>query len=279
MFGDQTVHIMPMEFGAAGGPRQAPEDNAFRNRPTTFTRYIVGFLGRGDQISALLPSGLALRGDPVVEFHFLLLRDISWLAGRGYNILSMLIPVRHQSATGERVDGLYQAVLWENLADPIITGREQLGHPKLYAELPPPRTCDGATHLSARWGDFTFAKLELTCGSTATDDVRAQMRDRAGAGLFSHKYIPTTGRWDEADADYLTLSPMPGGSNVIDPQPDPEIKVGTGTVTFNSPEWQDMPTQYHIIRKIAALEQRATLDAVAMSGTTYLDLFDQRIIC
>lgn len=278
MFGDQTVNIMPTEFGAAGGPRQAPEADDFRHGPTTFTRYVVSFLGRSDQISALLPSGLALRGEPVVEFHFFFLRDVPWLAGRGYNILSMLVPVRHESSTGERVHGLYQAVLWENLADSIMTGREQLGHPKLYAELPPPRTCDGVTHLSARWGDFTFAELELACDAAPTGELRAKIRDRAGAGLISHKYIPTTGRWDEADADYLTLSPMPGGSNAVDPQPDPEIKAGTGKVTFYSPKWPDMPTQYHIIRRLADLEQRAPLEAVVMSGTTYLDLFDQRIL-
>lgn len=278
MFGDRTVRIMPVEFGPAGGPRQAPQDVAFQNRPVTFTRYVTGFLGREDQVSALLPPGLSLRGDPVVELHVLHLRDIAWLAGRGYTILSMLIPVRHRSATGEHLDGLFQPVLWENLADSILTGREQLGHPKLYAELPPPRTYDGTTHLSARWGDFTFAELELTCGSAPTDDVLAQMQERAGAGLIGHKYVPTTGRWDQADVDHLTLSPEPNASNVADPQPAPEVRVGTGTVTFHPPQWQDMPTQHHIVRRIAALEQRSPLQAAVLTGTTYVDYSDQQIL-
>lgn len=269
---------MPRAFGAAGGPRQAPDDDDFRYGPTKFVRYVVGFLGRADQVSALLPAGLALRGEPTVQFHFFHLQDIPWLAGRGYNILSVFVPVRHESSNGTAVDGLYQAVLWENLADSIMTGREQLGHPKLYADLPEPRKWNGATHLRASWGDFTFAEIELSGGVTAGSEKLADISAGAGSGIISHKYIPRTGRWDEADADYLTLSPMPGESDVRDPQPPPTVEVGTGSVTFHVPEWQDMPTQYHIIRKLAALEQRAPLEAVVLSGTTHLDLFDQRIL-
>jgi hypothetical protein len=270
---------MPRGFGAAGGPRQAPDDEDFQYGPTKFARYIVGFHGRADQVSALLPAGLALRGDPVVQFHFFCLRDIPWLAGRGYNILSVLVPVRHESPGGnEAIDGLYQAVLWENLADSIMTGREQLGHPKLYADLPEPRRWNGVTYLRAGWGDFTFAEFELSGGVAAGPETLANVVANAGAGIISHKYIPRTGRWDEADADYLTLSPMPGESDKRDPQPAPAIEVGAGRVRFHTPTWQDMPTQYHIIRKLAALEQSAPLEAVVLSGTTHLDLFDQRIL-
>ena len=53
---------------------------------------------------------------------------------------------------------------------------------------------------------------------------------------------------------------------------------GSGGIRFNRPEWQDMPTQYHIVQKLAALEQVAPLDAVVMHGTTYADAYDQRIL-
>ena len=81
-----------------------------------------------------------------------------------------------------------------------------------------------------------------------------------------------------ADADYLTLSPVPGGSNQRDPQPAPTITRAEGKIHFNVPTWQDMPTQYHIVRQLAALEQRQKLDAVIMDGTTYLDFHDQKIL-
>jgi Acetoacetate decarboxylase (ADC) len=208
-----NIRIMPTSFGVAGGPRQTPDHPDFRAGPISFTRHVVRFLGREEQIEALLPKGLALRGEPIVQFQFFCLTDIPWLAGRGYNLLSMLIPVRHVAAGGEAVDGQYQAVMWENLGDPIITGREQLGHPKLYAQLPPPRQWGGKTYLQASWEGFTFAELELVCDDVATDDARSEFMAGAGAGIISHKYIPKSGQWNEADADYLTLSPVPGESN------------------------------------------------------------------
>ena len=42
-------------------------------------------------------------------------------------------------------------VLWENLTDPIITGREELGYPKIYGELPEPRHLNDTISCSASW--------------------------------------------------------------------------------------------------------------------------------
>lgn len=275
---EQKIHIMPRIFGPAGGPRQAPDHPDFRHGPTSFKRYVVGFRGREDQVRALLPEGLALRGDPIVQFQFFSLTNIPWLAGRGYNILSMTIPVRFTSASGEVVDGQFQPVLWENLGDPIVTGREQLGHPKLYAQLLPPRHWEGTTSIRASWEGFTFAEAELICDRAPSRETLGAIKEGAGAGLIAHKYIPRTGQWGETDADYLTLTPMPGESNLRDPQPPPSIRIGTGHIRFNVPQWQDMPTQYHIVQRLAALEQCAPIDALVMEGTTYADAYDQRIL-
>lgn len=274
----RSISIMPVSFGPAGGPRQAPDHEDYRQGPIAFTRHVVRFLSREDQLRALLPKWLALRGEPMAQFHFFCLRKIPWLAGRGYNLLSLMIPVRHTGRAGEVVDGVYQAVMWENMGDPIITGREQLGHPKLYAHLPDPRRWNGETHLRASWEDFTFAELRLSCDEPAQADLVGEINASVGAGIISHKYIPRSGSWHEADADYLTLSPVPGASNQRDPQPAPAIRTGKGTIRFTEPGWQDMPTQFHIVRKLAALEQRKPLDAFVMEGTTYLDFYDQRII-
>lgn len=268
---------MPTTFGVAGGPRQPPENPDFRSDPIKFTRHIVRFLTRAEQLSALLPKGLALRGEPMAQFHFFCLRQIPWLAGRGYNILSLMIPVTHEGATGE-TDGVYCAVMWENMSDPIITGREQLGHPKLPAQLPDPRRWNDETHIRASWEHFTFAEIDLACNEAATSDEIAAFTASVGAGIIAHKYVPRSGQWDVADADYLTLSPVPGAANIRDPQPAPAVKRGAGSIRFNVPQWQDMPTQFHIVQKLAALEQLSRLDALAMEGTTYLDFHDQKIL-
>ena len=47
----------------------------------------------------------------------------------------------------DRAEGGLLTVLWENLCDPILTGREQLGFSKIYCELPEPVVLRGDTHL------------------------------------------------------------------------------------------------------------------------------------
>lgn len=272
------IGIMPTGFGTAGGPRQAPDHPDYRPGPIRFSRYIVGFAGQADQLRKLLPAGLSLRGEPTAQFHFFCLRDIPWLAGRGYNILSMMIPVRYGGRAQDAVDGVYCAVMWENLGDPIITGREQLGHPKLYAQLPDPRRWNGETHIRAAWESFTFAEMTISDVAPAGPDVAPAFAANVGAGIIVHKYIPRSGQWDAADADYFTLSPVPGTSNQQDPQPAPTVQKCRGTIKFNVPQWQDMPTQYHIVQQLAALDQSEPIDALIMEGTTYLDFFDQKIL-
>lgn len=272
------LRIMPTVFGPAGGPRQAPGDPAFHHHATRVTQYIVAFLGKEDQVRQLIPEGLDLRGEPVVQVQFNCLRNIPWLAGRGYNILSVLFPVRFTSHTGTSVDGLFQAVLWENLGDSIITGREQLGHAKLYAQLPEPQQRGARTSISASWDGFVFSELELSCEHVADPRHVDEMTASAGAGLIGHKYIPTTGTWDESDADYFTLTPIPGASNLADPQPAPMVRTGEGSVRFHSPQWSDMPTQCHIVQKLAGLDQVAPVSATVVEGITYVDAYDQQIL-
>ncbi len=275
---DTKIRIMPTSFGVAAGPRQAPDDPDYRDGPIRFTRYIVRFVGRVDQLQALLPDGLVLRGEPGAQFHFFCLRDIPWLAGRGYNILSLMIPVSHASASGRQTDGVYCAVMWENLGDPIITGREQLGHPKLYAQLAEARVWNGETNIRASWEGFTFAEMKIACDGEARSEAIDEFAASVGTGIIAHKYIPRSGQWAIADADYLTLSPMAGASNRRDPQPAPSVRIGMGSIRFNAPQWQDMPTQYHIVQALASLEQVEPLPALIMEGTAYLDFYDQEII-
>ncbi|MGH2266647.1 hypothetical protein ACQ1Z3_16255, partial [Enterococcus faecalis] len=64
--------------------------------------------------------------------------EIDWLAGRGYTMIHVSWPARFDGMR-DRATGRFLAVVWESLADPIITGRDEIGHPKLYADVDAPR--------------------------------------------------------------------------------------------------------------------------------------------
>ena len=83
-----------------------------------------------------LPDGFALAGEPVVTVEFHYMTGIDWLAGRGYTMIDVGWPATF-AGRQDKATGRFLAVVWENLADPIITGRGEIGHPKLYAEIAP----------------------------------------------------------------------------------------------------------------------------------------------
>ena len=121
---------------------------------------------------------------------------------------------RHGPHTGslerarKRLAGYFVPVLWESMADPILTGREELGWPKIFADIPAPVHEAGRWRASASWEGFTF--LDIAAG-----DFVAGAECPAAPMMF-HKYVPRTGEWGEAEIDYFTVTAPEG--------PKPEVK-------------------------------------------------------
>jgi hypothetical protein len=108
-----------------------------------------------------LPEGFTLAGEPVVTVEFHHMTDIDWLAGRRYTMIHVGWPATF-TGSRDRATGKFLAVVWENLADPIITGRDEIGHPKLYAEIAEPRRWNEAQICAAGWMGFRFLELEVS---------------------------------------------------------------------------------------------------------------------
>lgn len=284
------MYMMPTHFGPAAGPRQGPEGHGFdcRDTPRAIS-YSVSFLTRAEQLDALLPAGFRLSGEPVVTVTVSYLTEIEWLAGRGYNSLGVSFPAEY-AGKRDRATGSFLAVLWENLADPILTGREQLGFSKIYCAIPPPVVLSGETRCAAEWLGFTFMDMRLTDlekapaeaeGKAAEDKTPAETgngteteRDHAVlTGTLHYKYIPRTGEWDEADAEYAVLTPSAAPNRRVTARWH-----GKGRVRFRRAAWRDLPTQYHIVNAFAELEQVAFHGASIVETVGGKDLSDQRIL-
>ncbi len=284
------MYMMPTHFGPAAGPRQGPDGRRFEglDSPRT-TSYSVSFLTRSGQLEALLPVGFRLAGDPVVTVTVSYMTEIEWLAGRGYNTLGVSFPAEY-SGKRDRARGPFLAVLWENLADPILTGREQLGFSKIYCAIPPPSVLNGQTRCTADWLGFPFMEMNLSEMETqpaapaeesaapaeesaAEAEESAEADDAELTGTLHYKYIPRTGAWDEADAEYAVLTPSASPNRRVTAQYS-----GKGKVRFHRAEWRDLPTQYHIVNAFASLEQMAFVGASVVETVGDKDLSDQRIL-
>jgi hypothetical protein len=267
------MYRMPAVFGPSLGPRQGGDGRKFISPSShkTVTRS-VSFLTNHDQLEEMLPEGFTVRGEPVATVSASYMTEIEWLAGRGYNTLGVTIPVMF---TGEvdRAIGSFLAVLWENLTDPILTGREELGVSKIYCELPEPRIHQGVTHCMASWMGFKFMDMtlsNLTPESPAPADSTAAPQED---GLLHFKYIPRTGAWGEADVAYVTLTPTAALERV-------ELGVwrGQGTVQFHRATWEDLPTQSTIVNALHQLEIKEYRGATVVQSVGATDLSAQRIL-
>ena len=251
---------MPRVFGALPGPRNVPKDK--QNLPNNQTNLVIGVttLTDAQALSELLPPDCSLDGEPLLTVTMTFMSNIGWLAGRGYAILNVGFRISHESKSRGTLTGTFTPVLWENLADPIMTGREELGFAKIYAEMPPPVIIGNSYSANAAWQGFRFAEIS----ATELEEAPAQLPPTNGS--FHYKFIPRTGAQGEADAAYLEYAPPNqlatgyGGLRVI------RRLTGTGSIKFHRARWEDAPFQYPIINALAALPIREARGA----SVTYL---------
>lgn len=273
-FQPNRMYRMPTHFGPRTGPRQGSDGRAFDciDNPKS-TSVSVSFLTDAGHLEALLPPGFALAGEPIVTVAATYMKEIEWLAGRGYNTLGVSFPATFHGER-EHVTGNFLTVLWENLADPIITGREELGFSKIYCELPEPAVYHGAYHLIAGWLGFKFLDLHVDgLVEQSTEEIAQLAQAPANDGTLHYKYMPRTGEWGTADVAYPVLTPAATPNRVIK-----QRWVGVGTVEFHHARWEDLPTQYNIVNTFAALPIHEYRGAAVTKTVGGKDLSDQRIL-
>ena len=167
-------------------------------------------------------------------------RKIGWLAGRGYDILLVRIPARWIEDDTEFA-GHFVPVVWENMADPIITGREELGWPKIFADISVSQPSAQSAQAASSWDGHCFFKFS----ASAFEPVAPVPAPKA---MVFEKYIPATGDPASSDARYLTITAPDG--------PEPLVgssEIGRGQFAFEGASWEQMPTQYPIVNALADL--------------------------
>jgi len=273
-FKPDEPYRMPTHFGPATGPRRGPEGRRFACQHTPkITAVAVSFLSRPESLSELLPPGFTLGQQPVVTVTATYMKEIEWLAGRGYNMLGVTIPAVFHGQAGP-VTGNFLTVLWENLTEPIITGREELGFSKIFADLPEATTRDGEVHCIAKWDGFTFMDLSVRKLRPASPEaLTAKPAAAASAGTLHYKYMPRTGEPGRADAQYAVLTPLAIPNRVVK-----SVAHGEGSVHFHRARWEDMPTQYMIVNALQALEVIEFRGATVSEMEGGKDLSDQQIL-
>lgn len=243
----EDMRRMPVLLGRASGPRNMPRSKAHLTYVADATRIAVHALTDATKLSQYLPPRCRLAGEPVVSVAVTQLRNLGWLAGRGYNFVNVFTKVIFEGEE-ETVHGDFSLCLWENKADPILTGRDELGMPKLFADIPDPREIDGRWECSASWEGFPFLHLDLATYPDSDNNPAPGAYSHSGVYIL-HRYQTRTGQWDQPDIDDIVV----GHASPASRPTVLEKKAGAGRFEFRQSRWEDMPTQYTFVNALAGL--------------------------
>ncbi|NKJ42199.1 acetoacetate decarboxylase family protein [Novosphingobium sp. SG720] len=269
---------MPIMFGPTPGPRQHPEGRMWTAEEAGRMRaqwMKVAYRTDPAKLEKLLPIGFSLRGEPIVSVSCAWFKDLYWLAGRGYGILSVDFPVTYQGKT-ERLDGALCPIIWEGAPDAIMTGREELGFPKMFANFTDIAWDEAAGHATceASWYEHTFFDIEMSNLVEEANPVKQLPGSNGGAQMY-YKYMPRTSPngSEGADLAYVTTSAAPAGSggaqvNISFDEFEFRRWTGKGAVNWHRATFEQLPLSSHIVNGIADLDIIEYVDAemVAFSG-------------
>ena len=251
-------YMMPAHFG----PRQfSPRSSGWYRDVTSIT---VAFLTDREQLAAYLPTPFVVAEEAIVTVTYACNRQVDWLAGHGYNLVAVNAASVFQGEQ-ETLSGNYTLVMWENLADPILTGRELQGIPKIYADIADHSVIGDEWHSSA--SHFGHKILDISASKLrdpSLEEIEAYALASAGKdNPMAWRYFPGISGFGQSVSEPTTFP----SENILK-----ETLVGEGRVDWQRLTWEQNPTQFHIVNALADLPVRAWLPAVVAKGSTNLIL-------
>jgi hypothetical protein len=255
-FDPRGSYMMPAHFG------MPPIDGVPSLKYRDVTAMTVVYLTDAERLAAHLPAPFEVGAEPLVTVTYAANRQVDFLAGHGYNMIRVTAAAAFNGEK-DRFEGQFALVLWENLADPILTGREMAGIPKLFADIPDHEIVDAGWRCSA--SHFGHRILDMSISGplpVTTDEIVAfQEAGRGKDNPMGWRYLPRVGDAGAALSE-PTIFPY---ENQID-----EAWVGAGSIDWKRLTWEQNPTQFHIVNALAALPVLEYRPALISRGSSNL---------
>jgi acetoacetate decarboxylase len=212
--------------------------------------------------SALVPAGVEVVGErPLVSVSRMTYADVDYLAGGGYNEITVGISSRVVTATGA-VAGMFMPVVWVDEPVPLQIGREFLGYAKIFGNLPAVgrNPSEYSFELRER-GSVLLRGRAFDVRALSADRFAAVRRSGADVCVLGWKYIP--GLDGTADADYPTRIPLSFDWS--------DGFYGRGELSFESPGWSAAPIGSRAVEALAALAVLTPVRAIVATGHGSID--------
>jgi len=259
---------MPVAFGPIPGPRQS-----FKGKPRDLSESIVVtssitfktsrtvlqnlFPPGSKQFSFISPGTVAFASISQVT-----LDGLEWLGGKGYDFIRIEIHgVTYIGKDDKMIQGTYVPVLWENLTDSILSGREEVGMPNLYSDII--KTRHKTTQIvktswrGAQWGCFEWIDLEEVDIDTPS---KPKLGFEPGEGILMQRYIPSVERDKRgiAETEYTVFEQFPISSNS---KVTRILKAKKAIISIEPGNWTTLATQHHIMARLTEIPIFEVVDA------------------
>lgn len=261
-FNPEQRYMMPAHFG----PQTSKIPSGFYHNVTNL---IVSYRTDRDKLASYLPEPFEVAEDAVITVSYACNKEVDWLAGHGYNLIGVSASVVFNGKI-DRLQGYYTLVMWENLVDPILTGREVQGIPKIYADIPDHSIVNGSWRVKA--SHFSHRILEMTISDLfepPAEAIEEHQKNMEGKdNWMGWKYIPNA---DGVGASVNTATLFPSENFFT------EVQAGTGSIKWEHLDWEQNPTQYHIVNALADLPILEYFPAIMTKGKTNLAVMGKTV--
>lgn len=282
----------PLCFGPSPGPRRPLGSNASHEdiqrlrqaKPATFETISVRFKSSRTYLENLLPAGFSFTSPGTLaaaSIRCTTLDGMTWLGDGGYSHCGLYIHgVNYTKGDGTKLFGTFLAVLFENLADPIITGRDELGAPKLFCDIAANVNGDNA-NVTLSWRGARFMEVNIrglsnpqkqpaVTNGESTQHTPGPPPPPPEQGQFAHRYVPAVGQPGKADADYFVFIPHDGPAN--EGVEDQTLTTVDASIAFDERDWQSLPTLHHLAKGLAEVPIYGIEEAKIVKGRGVNDL-------
>lgn len=212
----------------------------------------------GDRLANYIPEAFELLR-PELSIGYSQCRQVDWMGGSAYNLIEVSAPVRFNGKR-DRVEGNFPLVVWENKTTPILTGREETGVSKIYADIEDLHILQDRRFTVAGFEGNSFLRLEMAVDGPMNKEGLAQRR-KIQADSLNWRYIPKVGG-PGADLSQFILFPQRFEAQ--------NAWVGSGTVQWTPLRYEQCSMQAHIIKALADLPQLEMSPVTMMQGAVFL---------
>ena len=207
------------------------------------------------------------------------LDGLDWLAGGGYSHFGLYIHgVQYKSADGQITEGSYLPVLFEDLVDPIISGREELGFPKVFSTIDVNRRRH-SYHVTTSWRGGVWGRLNLTgLEETSQEEQQTNGATKTPPNLLLHRYMPCVGKDQKGipEAEYPVVVDSAQDLTIVPSRITRELRATDAKLEIDGLDWNQLPTLHHIVSRLAEIPVYEVIEAKVVEGEGVADVSSAR---